>query len=1057
MKFAKVFADRPIFATVLSILIVLVGTISYFNLPVSQYPEITPPTIQVSAFYPGADAETVAKTVATPIEQAVNGVENMLYMSSQSTNDGAMALTITFELGTDLEDAQVLVQNRVATVEPRLPEEVRRLGVTTVKNSPDLMMVIHLYSPDSTYDALYISNYATLNIKDQLSRIEGVGSLMVFGGSDYAMRIWLDPDRIAAVNMTPAEVVGALREQNVQVAGGILNQQPQPDPGPFEFSIQTQGRFNTVEQFENIVVKSDGGRLVRVRDVARVEMGAQTYATRSYLGKNEAVAMVIFQRPGTNALEMAEELQASMENFSKSFPEGLVYDIIYNPTKYVEDSINEVYTTLFEAVLLVVLVVVLFLQSMRTSIIPIVAIPVSLIGTFAVLSLLGFSLNTLTLFGLVLAIGIVVDDAIVVVENVERNLAMGMPPKQAVYKTMDEVGLALIAMALVLVAVFLPTAFISGISGQFYKQFAITIAVSTMISAFVSLTLSPALAALFLKAHDPTRKVSLWKRPLQAFFRLFDRGLEALTRTYGRILKGLLKISAIALLVYAGLLWLTYDQFQRVPSNFIPEQDQGYFIAAVQLPPGSSLERTDAVIREAVDRFLEVPGVKNTVGFGGFSGATFTSASNAGAIFVPLKSFAERDELGVDYHQLQMQLQMSVASIQEAMIFVIAPPPVRGIGNNGGWKMMVQDRSGRGLDELLQYTWMLAGAGNQDPAVTQAFTLFENQTPQKYLNIDRERALKLGIDIQQLNQTLEIFLGSAYVNDFNFLGRTFRVTAQADAPYRLSEDDILDIRIRSRYGQMVPFGTVATISDRAGPSRVPRYNLYPAIGLQGSATPGTSMGEAMRVMEEKAAQVLPEGIGYEWTDLAFQTKEAGNTAVLTFVLAVVFVFLLLAAQYESWLLPLAVILIVPMSLLSAITGVSLSGNDNNIITQIGLVVLIGLASKNAILIVEFARQKQDEGLDRVTAALEAARLRLRPILMTSFSFILGVLPLVFASGAGSEMRRVMGITVFSGMLGVTIFGLLLTPVFYATTQKLAELRPSKKKEKQAQPQVGGQA
>ncbi len=1048
MKFTHIFADRPIFATVLSVMIILVGSIAYQTLPVSQMPEIAPPTIVVSASYPGASAETVSKTVATVLEQEINGVENMLYMLSQSTNDGQLALTITFELGTDLEEAQVLVQNRVAIAEPRLPEEVRRNGIVTAKNSPNLMMVIHLLSPDGSLDPLYISNYATLRIRDALARIDGVGSLLVFGGADYAMRVWLDPDLMAARGLSAGEVVAAMRQQNVQVAAGILNQQPQPNASAFELSVQTQGRFESAAEFGEIVVKQEaagGGRpsrLVQLKDIARIELGAQTYATRSYLNDDPAVALAVFQRPGTNALATAEALIAAMEQFKGDFPPGMAYDIVYNPTNYVAESISEVYRTLLEALFLVVLVVLLFLQSWRAAIIPIAAIPVSLIGTFAVLSLLGFSLNTLTLFGLVLAIGIVVDDAIVVVENVERNLARGLPPREAVHRSMDEVGIALIAMALVLVAVFLPSAFISGVSGQFYRAFAVTITVSTVISGFVSLTLSPALAVILLRAHDPDAPVPIWQKPVRLLFDGFEGLLNWVTGKYARLVKRLVRMSALAMLVYVGLLALTYYQFQRTPTGFIPDQDQGYFITAMQLPPGSSLERTDAVVRDCLERMSKVPGVKNMVGFGGFSGATFTSASNEAVIFIALDDYDTRVAKGVTYNGLLGALNGTLAEVQEAFTIVIPPPAVQGIGNSGGFTMMIQDRAGHGHDALLNATWSLAGAAMADPSVAMAFTTFEAQTPQLYLDIDRDRARRLGVDVGRLLETVSVFLGSSYINDFNMLGRTYRVIAQAEPGQRLTPDDILRLKVPNQDGKMVPVSAVATLENSYGPSRVPRFNLFNTAALSGNITPGFSTGATLDTMEQLAAQVLPEGFSFEWTDLAYQQKRAGNTAGLVFLLAVVFVFLLLAAQYESWSLPLAVILIVPMGLLSAISGVIMVGHDNNILTQIGFVVLIGLASKNAILIVEFAKQQEESGMDRFKAAVEAARLRLRPILMTSMAFILGVLPLVFATGAGWEMRRAMGLAVFSGMIGVTFFGLLLTPVFYTITRMPLFVRTS---------------
>jgi hydrophobe/amphiphile efflux-1 (HAE1) family protein len=1050
MKFSHFFIDRPIFATVLSILIVIAGALSYFALPIEQYPQVAPPTIQVTASYPGANAEIAANTVATPLEQEINGVENMLYMLSQSTNDGSVTLTITFELGTDLDEAQVLVQNRVAIAEPRLPEEVRRLGVVTRKNSPDLMLVVNLYSPDDTYDQLYIANYAVLQLRDILARIDGVGDILVFGASEYSMRVWLDPDRMAALSLTAGDVLDALRGQNIQVASGVLNQPPVPQQNSFEMSVQTQGRLVDPEEFENIIVNSaENGRIVRLRDIGRAELGAQSYVTRGYLGDKPAIALPIFQRPGTNALETADEIISTMETLAQEFPAGLAYEIVYNPTEFVEESIDEVIQTLIEAVLLVVLVIMLFLQTWRAAIIPIVAIPVALIGTFAIMGLFGFSLNNLTLFGLVLAIGIVVDDAIVVVENMERNMRDGMSPREAARRTMDEVGSALIATSLVLVAVFLPTTFLEGISGQFYRQFGVTIAVSTVLSTIVALSLSPAMAAIFMKPHenDPCNTpASLWRAPLKYFFCRFNTGLAWVSEKYGWVVCRLVRGVSLVLVVYGGLMALTVWQFDRVPTGFIPAQDQGYFIVSIQLPPGASLSRTDAVVREATDKLLDIDGVTNAVAFAGFSGATFTNASNAAAIFPVMEDFPAREAKGLTYDSILDEMRQSMATIDEAMVVVIPPPPVRGIGNAGGFRMMVQDRRGRGFDVLNQSVWDLVGAANQDPDLTSVFSFFETSTPQLYLDIDRQRVERLGVPVSEVFQALELYLGSAFVNDFNYLGRTFRVTAQADAPYRLTADDITRIRVRNASGEMVPIGSVATFEDISGPSRVPRYNLYPAAAVLGDTAPGRSSGEALNAMERLADQVLPDGIDYEWTEIAFQQKQAGNTAIIAFALAVLFVFLLLAAQYESWTLPLAIILIVPMCLLSAITGVALAGMDNNILTQIGLVVLIGLASKNAILIVEFAKQQEDEGEGLWDAAVNAARLRLRPILMTSFSFILGVVPLVLATGAGAEMRIALGTAVFSGMIGITFFGLLFTPVFYVLCRKLALLGRGKPQE-----------
>lgn len=1042
MTLSRFFIDRPIFATVLSILIILIGTLSFFSLPIAQYPEVAPPTIQVSAAYPGASAETVASTVAVPLQQEINGVENMLYMLAQSTADGRVSLTITFALGTNLDDAQVLVQNRVAIAEPRLPEEVRRLGVTTRKNSPDLLLVVNMVSPDNTFDQTYIANYATLQIKNELARIDGVGDLRLFGASEYSMRIWLDPDRVAAMDMTAGEVLQAMRAQNVQIASGTLNQQPVDDSLAFELNVRTKGRLETPEEFGNIIVKSgENGRLVRLKDVARVELGAESYTTRGYLGSKPAVALPIFQRPGTNAIKTSEDVEAKMRELAKSFPPGLEYRIAYNPTKFVEESIHEVGHTIFEAVILVVLVIMVFLQSWRASIIPILAIPVSLIGTFAVMSAIGYSLNNLTLFGLVLAIGIVVDDAIVVVENMELNMEKGLSPKEAARKTMDEVGSALVAMGLVLVAVFLPTAFIQGVSGQFYKQFGVTIAVATMISVAVSLTLSPALAGLLLKpkGHEdlaPLSSKPLWQRPFLWFNRSFNQGLAKFTGGYAVVLKKVLRLSLLAVLLYAGLLVLTKHQFKQVPTGYIPAQDQGYFISVIQLPPGSSLARTDTVIQRAIAKILEIKGVENAVAFAGFDAATFTNASNSAAIFVTLKSFEERHKEGVEHQDILTHLNQVLMADPDAFAVVIAPPPVRGMGSAGGFRMMVQDRRGRGLEMLKNSVYELMGAANQDPVLRNVFSFFNTDTPQIFFDIDRERAEKLGVSVSDVFTALEVYLGSAFVNDFSYLGRSFRVTAQADAPYRLTTDDISRLRIRNKHGEMVPLGSLGTPRDVAGPSLVSHYNLYPAAALIGDVAPGRSSGEGLQAMERLAERILPDGISYEWTDVAYQQKKSGDTASIAFILAMVFVFLLLAAQFESWTLPLAIVLIVPMCLLPAITGISMAGMENSILVQIGLVVLVGLASKNAILIVEFAKQLEDKGMGTFEASLEAAKIRLRPILMTALSFILGVIPLMLATGAGAEMRRALGTTVFSGMLGVTIFGLFLTPVFYLLCRKL---------------------
>ena len=1039
MKLSHFFIDRPIFAAVISIMITLIGGVAYFSLPVAQYPEIAPPSIQVTAQYPGASAEIVANTVATPIEQEVNGVEDMIYMTSQSTGNGAMALTVTFKLGTDLDTAQVLVQNRVAIATPRLPAEVRALGVQVVKQSSALMMVIHLSSPDDSRDLLYISNYATLHVIDVLSRIDGVGNATIFGARDYSMRIWLDPDELAVRNLTAGDVLNALRGQNVEVAAGVINQPPVPQPGAFQLNVETQGRLTTPEDFGNIIVKSEGGgRVVRLSDVARVELGAADYNRNGYLDGRVAIPMGIFQRPGSNALETAEEVKAAMEELSKSFPSGLRYDIVYDPTVFISDSIEEVITTMFEAVILVVLVIVVFLQTWRASLIPIVAIPISLVGTFAVLAALGYSLNNLSLFGLVLAIGIVVDDAIVVVENVERNIRAGQSPRAAAYRTMEEVGTALIAMTLVVLAVFIPTVFLSGILGQFFRQFAVTIATATLISLIVSLTLSPALCALLFKPHDANQgKKNVIARGLDRAFGWFNAGFDWVSTKYGALTGRLLRISGTMLAVYAGLIGLTVYQFRAAPTGFIPDQDLGYLINIIQLPPGASLSRTNDVALNVTKIVLDTPGVAHAVPIVGLDGATFTTAPNSAVVFTPLEPFKERARKGLSAQAISGALNKSYGSIKDAFVLSISPPPVRGIGTTGGFKMEVQDTKGAPLSQLEEVAQSLVGAANQDPGLSRVFTTFNTRTPSVYADIDRVRAEMLGVNANDIFQTLEVYLGSQYVNDFNFLGRTYRVTAQADGKYRQDLHAISQFKARNAEGEMVPLGSVASFRDITGPYRVEHFNLYAAAAVQGATKPGYSSGYGLQAMEKLAADLLPDGYSAQWTELAYQEKQAGDTAIFVFAAAVVFVFLLLAAQYESWGLPLAVILIVPMCLLAAVSGLLLRGMDVNILSQIGFVVLIALAAKNAILIVEFARQNEEHGQDRIQAVIEAARARLRPILMTALSFILGVVPLVIATGAGAEMRQSLGTAVFSGMLGVTAFGLIFTPIFYALVRKFA--------------------
>ena len=1046
MRISHFFIDRPIFAAVISVIFVILGSVSFFRLPIAQYPEIAPPLISVTGQYPGASAEVVASTVVTPMEEQINGVENMIYMASNSTADGRFSIAVSFDLGTNLDIAQVQVQNRVAIAQPRLPADVRNIGVTVQKSSPDLMMVVHLYSPDHSRSALFISNYATLEVTDAVTRVDGVGSIIVFGARDYSMRVWIDPDRLQSLGMTATDVVNALQGQNIQVASGMLDQPPTAHQGAFQIAVQTLGRLADPDEFASIVVKETPGAVVRLKDVAKVELAALDYSSNSYLDHDPAVALAIFQRPGSNALATAEAVKSLMAELSKRFPQGVKYDIFFNPTQFIQQSVDAVIETIGEATILVVLVVILFLQTWRAAIIPLVAIPVSLIATFFFMAAFGFTLNNLSLFGLVLAIGIVVDDAIVVVENVERNIAAGLAPREAARKSMDEVGSALIAIALVLCAVFVPSVFITGISGQFYRQFALTIAGATVISLIVSLTLSPAMCALLLKPHASGHRDRWWERPIHGFFAIFNRGFNGLGTGVSWLATRTVRRAAIMVVVYLVVIGFGLNQFRQTPVGFIPQIDAGYMIVVVQLPPGASLARTDAAQQRALDIALGVPGVAHGVNVVGFSGATFTNSPNAGAIFLVLDSFAARAR---DPRQsaaaIQAELNRRLSKIQDGFFVAVLPPPVRGISNSGGFRMIVEDRAGLGSAALRQATTELMTRASQTPGVATVFTLFETSTPQVYLNIDRTKAQLLGVNVQDVFNALQVFIGSAYVNDFNLFGRTFRVTAQAREEDRRNIADVLKIRVRNSGGDTVPLGSFTTVTDISGPFRVPHYNLYPCAELDGAAAPGYSQGQGIDIMNKLAAETLPEGFATEWTSLAYQQIKAGNTAMFAFVLAVVFVFLVLAAQYESLTLPLAVILIVPMCLVAAITGVILRGQDNNILTQVGFVVLIGLAAKNAILIVEFARQLEDQGRSRWEAAVEATRLRLRPILMTSFAFILGVTPLVWAVGAGAELRQALGTAVFAGMIGVTAFGLIFTPVFYVIARYIAQLGPRRGK------------
>ncbi len=1044
----RFFIDRPIFAAVLSIMIVLVGGLSLLKLPIAQYPEIAPPTIQVSAVYPGANSKVVAETVATPIEQEVNGVEDMLYMSSQSTNNGNMTLTVTFKPGTNLDKAQVLVQNRVALADPKLPEEVRRNGISVKKRSPDLSLVIGLISPDKSYNSVYLNNYALLQIKDTLSRLPGVGEITLLGGQDYSMRLWLNPEKISAQNLTASEVVNAVREQNIQVAAGVIGQPPTSTQTDFQYTVTTQGRLLEPEQFANIVIKqSTNGEVVYLKDVARIELGAKDYNSRLLLNGDAAVGLAVFQMPGSNALETKQGIVDAMEKLKTHFPKGVDYKLVYDTVVFVQESIDAVIKTLFEAILLVVLVVIVFLQNWRATIIPLLSVPVSLIGTFAVMSALGLSLNTLSLFGLVLAIGIVVDDAIVVVENVERHIALGLSARDATRKAMQEVVGPIIATSLVLAAVFVPTAFITGVSGAFYKQFALTIAVSTLISAFNSLTLSPALCALLLdRAHHHQ---DLFTRVLEKlfgwFFRGFNRFFDSFSHGYARLVGRLIRMTVVVLVLYVGLNSLNWLAFEKVPVGFIPQQDQGYLILYAQLPDAASVSRTEEVVKQATEILQKTEGVGNIIAYAGWSVLTGSTQSNVATIFVRLKDFDARKghpEMSAD--TLVKTLGQKMAQIPNGFIKVFAPPPVRGMSSVGGFKLQIQDRSNAGITELQRVNTEFVGKGNQQAGLVGLFSTFRADVPQLFVDVDRTRSKTMSVPLNEIFDTLQIYLGSLYVNDFNNFGRIYQVIAQADAEFRMQPEDIAKLKTRSTNGDIVPLGSLVNVQNITGPDKITRYNMYPAAEINGSTLPGVSSGQAIELMSKLLNNELPAGFDFEWTEVSLQQVLAGNVAYLVFPLSVLFVFLVLAAQYESWSLPFTVILIVPMCILSSMAGVWLSDMDNNIFTQIGFIVLVGLASKNAILIVEFAKQRQEQGLDKFAAVIDAAKVRLRPILMTSFAFILGVFPLVTAQGAGSESRRILGTAVFSGMIGVTFFGLLLTPVFYVAVQSLTQkLFPAK--------------
>jgi gold/copper resistance efflux pump len=1035
MSFPRFFIDRPIFAIVLSVLMVLAGTVAFFQLPLSEYPAVTPPTVQVTASYPGANPKVIAETVAAPLEQAITGVEGMLYMSSQSATDGRMILTVTFAQGTNADMAQVQVQNRVARALPRLPEEVQRQGVITQKTSPDILMVVHLLSPDKRYDPLYISNYAYLQVRDELSRIPGISDVLVWGAGEYSMRLWLDPNLIAARGLTAGDVIAAVREQNVQVAAGSVGQTPN-STAAFQVTVNTLGRLTDEEQFGDIIIRTGTeGQVTRLRDVARIEMGADAYALRSLLDGEPAVALQIIQSPGANALDVSQAVRATMQRLEENFPAGLSSRIAYDPTVFVRASLESVATTLLEAIFLVVIVVVLFLRNWRASLIPLMAVPVSLIGTFAVMHLMGFSLNTLSLFGLVLSIGIVVDDAIVVVENVERHIENGEDPPQAARRAMDEVTGPIIAITSVLAAVFIPTAFLSGLQGEFYQQFALTIAISTILSAVNSLTLSPALAGLLLRprkvgiVHDP--------RSLRGRFQRLGRPFQRAPDAYGSAVRKVVRIGGLALMVYAGLLALTFFGFKAVPPGFVPMQDKYYLVGIAQLPNSASLDRTEAVVKQMSKMALAEPGVESVVAFPGLSINGFVNVPNAAVMFVMLDPFKDRTTDDLSAMAIAGRLQAKFASIPDGFLGVFPSPPVPGLGATGGFKMQVEDRGGVGLDELVRQTQILMQKASETGKVAGLLTSLDVNAPQLDVNIDRTQAMSQGVRLADVFEALQVYLGSLYVNDFNRFGRTYKVTAQADADHRMQAEAIGRLQVRNAAGEMLPLSAFVTVTPSSGPDRVMHYNGYPSADISGGAMPGVSSGQAVALMDQLAQEVLPEGMSFEWTDLTYQQKLAGDSALFIFPLCVLLAYLILAAQYNSWLLPLAVLLIVPMCLLSAIVGVWLVGGDNNVFVQIGLIVLVGLAAKNAILIVEFARSLEAAGSSALEAVIEACRLRLRPILMTSLAFIAGVVPLVLASGAGAEMRQSMGIAVFAGMLGVTLFGLFLTPVFYVVMRGLA--------------------
>jgi len=1046
MTFSNFFIKRPIFAAVLSIVVFLAGFVSMFNLPIAEYPEVSPPTIQVSANFPGANPATISETVAAPLEEQINGVENMIYMNSLATTDGRVRIDVTFEIGTDADLAQQLVQNRVTQAVPRLPDVTRQLGVTVTKSSPDLTMVVHMRSPNNEYDMLYLRNYATLNVKDELAKIQGVGQVLIFGSGDYAMRIWLDPDKIAERGMTASEVVNTVRAQNSQVAAGVIGGPPYDDGVQLQLPVNIQGRLGSAEEFEQIIVKRDAnGVVTRLKDVARLDLDAQSYALRSLLNNQQAAAIPIFASPGANALQISSDVRATMKKLKANMPDGVDYSIVYDPTVFVQKSIKSVIVTLLQAVSLVVLVVIIFLQTWRASVIPLIAVPVSIVGTFAVMLMLGFSINVLSLFGLILAIGIVVDDAIVVTENVERNIEEGKKPFEAAKIAMKEVTGPVIATSLVLAGVFIPISFMSGLTGQFYQQFALTIVIATFISTFNSLTLSPALAAILLKPKDAPRDplMKLMDFLFGWFFRLFNTGFIKFQKIYANIVcRFVTKRTILMSIVYFLLIVATFFSFRLLAPNFVPIQDKQYLISIAQLPSGATLDRTEEVVFEMADIILDQPGVTGAVQFPGLSINGFTNAPNSAIVFVTLDEFENRREDNMSADAIVGALSGKLQSIDEARILVLNPPPVRGLGNSGGFKLQIQDRTDKGYEALANVVNQVQGQAFGNPAIAYAFSNYDINVPQIFADIDRTKAQQLGIDIEEIFKTFQIYLGSQYINDFNQFGRTYQVIAQADKSFRSTPDDINQLQVRNNNGDMIPLGAFTKVEETFGPQTAMRYNAYRSADLTGAAAPGFSTGQAQEAIEQILSDTLPQGMGYEWTELTYQQKAAEifvldviPIQIMVFVICLLMVFLILAAQYESLTLPVAVILIVPMAVLSAIVGIYFFGGDNNIFTQIALFVLAGLACKNAILIVEFARDLENQGLSITQAAVEASRMRLRPIMMTSISFIAGVLPLVFSTGAGSEMREAIGIAVFSGMVGVTVFGLVFTPTFYVMFRK----------------------